>query len=205
MLVCGVDEAGRGSMLGPLVIAGVLISKSKIRRLSAMGVRDSKRLSAGQRELMYKKIVGIADGYCVSKIGPGTIDRSVQKHGLNDLEARYMAKIIARLQPDVSYVDSCDVNPRRFGRKVSRMSQSPRVNSHHGADAKYVIVSAASIVAKVSRDREIMRLRRMHDVGSGYPSDAKTVRFVRDYIGENDSVPPFVRASWKPVRAMLSS
>jgi len=200
-----VDEAGRGSMLGPLVIAGVSIPKSKIRRLSSMGIRDSKKLSAKQRERLYKKIIEFADSYCVSKISPRTIDRSVRKHELNSLEARYMAKVITKLNPDVSYVDSCDVDPKRFGRKVSGLSKGTKVHSRHKADSKYVIVSAASIVAKVSRDREISRLRRRHDVGSGYPSDSRTVRFVRDYVGENNSVPPFVRASWRPVRAMLSS
>jgi len=204
VLVCGVDEAGRGSMLGPLVIAGVSIPKSKIRRLSSMGIRDSKRLSAGQRERLYKKIIEFADSYCVSKISPRTIDRSVRKHELNSLEARYMAKVITKLNPDVSYVDSCDVDPKRFGRRVSGLSNGARVHSRHRADSRYVIVSAASIVAKVSRDREISRLRRRHDVGSGYPSDSRTVRFVRDYVGKNSSVPPFVRASWRPVRAMLS-
>lgn len=205
MLVCGVDEAGRGSMLGPLVIAGVSVPKSKIRRLSSMGIKDSKQLSARQREQFYKKIIEFADGYCVSKINPKTIDRSVHRHELNNLEAKYMARVITKLNPDVSYVDSCDVNPKRFGRKVSRLSNSTRVHSHHRADAKYVIVSAASIIAKVSRDREISRLKKRHDVGSGYPSDSKTVKFVRDYVDENNSVPPFVRASWRPVRAMLNS
>ncbi len=205
MLVCGVDEAGRGSMLGPLVIAGVSIPRSRIRRLSSMGVRDSKQLSAKRRAQLYKKIIEFADDYYVSTISPRTIDRSVHRHELNRLEAKYMARVIARLRPDVSYVDSCDVNPKRFGSEVSRLSENRKVHSHHRADAKYAIVSAASIIAKVSRDREISRLKRRHDVGSGYPSDSKTVKFVRDYIGENNSVPPFVRTSWRPVRAMLSS
>ena len=204
MLVCGVDDAGRGSMLGPLVIAGVMIQKSKIRRLSSMGVKDSKQLSAARRDILYKRITEIADGCYVSRIGPRTIDRSVQRHDLNNLEARYMAKVIARLRPDVSYVDSCDVNPKRFGRKVSDMSKSPRVHSYHKADARYAVVSAASIVAKVSRDRAISRLRKRHDVGSGYPSDSRTVGFVQGYIDANGSVPDFVRASWRPVREMMS-
>ena len=191
-------------MLGPLVIAGVSIPKSKIRKLSSMGVRDSKKLSAKRRVQLYKKIIEFADDYYVSKINPRTIDRSVHKHELNSLEAKYMARVITRLRPDVSYVDSCDVNPKRFGREVSRLSRNNKVRSYHKADSKYVIVSAASIIAKVSRDREISRLNKKHDVGSGYPSDSKTVKFVRDYIGENSSVPPFVRASWRPVRTMLN-
>ena len=205
VLVCGVDEAGRGSMLGPLVIAGVSVTRSKIQRLHSMGIKDSKQLSAKRRELLYEKIIEFADDYYISKINPRTIDRSVDKHQLNRLEAKYMARVITKLCPDVSYVDSCDVNQMRFGREVSRLSHSAKVHSYHKADAKYVIVSAASIVAKVSRDREIHRLRQRHDVGSGYPSDSRTRKFVKDYINTNQSVPSFVRSSWKPVKIMLNS
>ena len=205
MLICGVDEAGRGAMLGPLVIAGVCIPKSKIRKLSFMGIKDSKQLSPKQREQLYKKIIEFADDYRVSKINPKTIDKSVNRHELNNLEAIYMAKIISKLDPDVSYVDSCDVNPKRFGRKISNLTDCSKVHSHHRADAKYVIVSAASIIAKVSRDREILRLKKKHAVGSGYPSDSKTVQFVKNYIHQNSTVPTFVRTSWKPVKRMLNS
>lgn len=205
VLVCGVDEAGRGAMLGPLVVAGISVPKSKIKKLASMGIKDSKLLSPSQRLVLYKKIIKFADGCYVSRINPKTIDKSVARHKLNDLEAKYMAKVILKLNPDVSYVDSCDVNPKRFGKKISDLSKSPRVRSYHKADTKYVIVSAASIVAKVCRDREIARLKKRHAVGSGYPSDARTVRFVRNYIKKNKCAPEFVRTSWKPVRLMLGS
>ncbi len=203
MQVCGVDDAGRGSLLGPLVIAGVLISRSKIGRLSRMGVRDSKRLSPSKREHLYGMITEAADGYCISRIGPGTIDRSVRRHLLNRLEARYMARVISRLGPGVSYVDSCDVNPARFGREVSMLSNNSRVRSYHHADDRFAVVSAASIIAKVSRDKEIAKLRKKYDVGSGYPSDPRTINFVRRYISENSEAPVFARASWLPVRRMM--
>ncbi len=205
MLVCGVDEAGRGAMLGPLVVAGVAISKSKIKKLASMGIKDSKQLSPKQRNLLYKKIIEFADDYYISKINPKTIDRSVNRHELNNLEAKYMAKVISKLHADMSFVDSCDVNPKRFGRKISSLTGNSKIHSHHKADAKYVIVSAASIIAKVSRDKEILRLKKKHAVGSGYPSDSTTVQFVKYYIEENNSVPDFVRRSWKPVQALLNS
>lgn len=204
MLVCGVDEAGRGSMLGPLVVAGVAVSKDKIPKLRALGIRDSKALSAKHRLTIYKRILDIADAYSVYRISPGKIDRSVSRHELNMLEAKYMARIVAKLTADVSYVDSCDVNPRRFGTHISRMSNR-KIRSYHKADARFAVVAAASIVAKVRRDREITLLKKTNDVGSGYPSDSKTVRFVRRYIRHNNAAPPFARASWKPVRAMLNS
>jgi len=202
--VCGVDEAGRGSLVGPLVIAGVSINQSKIRKLKSMGVRDSKKLTPSQREKLYKKIIKFADNYYVAKINPPTIDRSVNKHDLNNLEAKYMAKVISKLNPNISYVDSCDVNPSRFGKKISKLAKNNIVKSYHHADSKFVIVSAASIIAKVNRDRAIQNLRKKHNIGSGYPSDPKTKRFVKNYYHNMNKIPNFVRSSWKPVRIMLN-
>lgn len=203
MQVCGVDEAGRGSLVGPLVIAGVTISKSKLRALKKMGIRDSKELNPAARELLYKKIIKFVDEYYVAKVFPKTIDTSVKRHDLNGLEAKYMAKVISKLNPGISYVDSCDVNPSRFGKVVSQKSNS-KVRSYHKADSRFVIVSTASIIAKVQRDREIAKLRKKHDLGSGYPSDKKTIHFVRAYIHKTRQVPDFVRKSWKPVQLILS-
>lgn len=203
MLICGVDEAGRGSLLGPLVIAGVSLKRSKIKKLSSMGIRDSKKLTPAARERLYKKIIEYADDYYIARINPKTIDRSVKKHQLNLLEAKYMAKVIAKLKPNISYVDSCDVNPKRFGKEINKMAKSGKIRSYHHADSRFVIVSAASIVAKVNRDKAIAKLRKVHDLGSGYPSDKKTINFVSKYISDKKEIPSFVRKSWKPVQAML--
>ena len=204
MIVCGVDDAGRGSVLGPLVIAGISIERSRIKYLSEIGVRDSKQLNPARRENLYGKIIGIVDDYYVAKISPRLIDQSVRKNQLNNLEAQYMAKVISKLKPDSSYVDSCDVNPIRFGKKISKLAQSGRIYSRHHADSKFAVVSAASIIAKVNRDREIDKLRKKYDLGSGYPSDSKTMRFVRNWIFTYKQTPQFVRASWKPVKILLN-
>ena len=203
MLICGVDEAGRGSLLGPLVIAGVSLKRSKIRKLSSMGIKDSKKLTPAARERLYKKIIEYADDYYIARINPKTIDRSVKKHQLNFLEAKYMAKVIAKLKPNISYVDSCDVNPKRYGKEINKMAKCGKIRSYHHADSRFVIVSAASIVAKVNRDKTIAKLRKKHDLGSGYPSDKKTINFVSKYISDKKEIPSFVRKSWKPVQAML--
>ena len=204
MLVCGVDDAGRGSLLGPLVIAGLTIERSKIRKLSKIGVRDSKKLSPKAREELYKKIIEIADDYYIARIPPKSIDKSVKNHNLNNLEAKYMAKVVSKLNPPISYVDSCDVNPSRFGKEISRLSDKRKIRSYHHADSRFIIVSAASILAKVSRDRSIARLQKKHPVGSGYPSDSKTISFVKNYVSKHRSLPTFVRSSWKPVQNIMN-
>lgn len=203
MQICGIDDAGRGSMLGPLVISGISVEKRKLRKLTALGVKDSKKLSPKNRELLYKKIIELADDYYIVKIPPRSIDASVKKHGLNELEAKYMAKVVSKLDPDTSYVDSCDVNPTRFGKEISKLSNNHKIKSYHYADSRFVIVSAASILAKVTRDKAIERLRKNHDLGSGYPSDSKTVKFVAKYYESNHSMPTFVRKSWKPTQKIL--
>ena len=203
MQICGVDDAGRGSLLGPLVIAGISLDKRKLKQLSSLGVKDSKKLSPKSREELYKKIIKLADDYYVAKITPRSIDASVKKHCLNGLEAKYMAKVVSKLNPDTSYVDSCDVNPKRFGKEISKLSENSKIKSYHHADSKFVIVSAASIIAKVTRDRAIARLRKTHDLGSGYPSDSVTVKFVTKYYKKHHSMPSFVRKSWKPVQKII--
>jgi len=202
MQVCGVDEAGRGSMLGPLVVAGITISRSKINLLKKLGVRDSKKLSPVARESLYKKIIEVVDDYHVIRIPPRIIDKSVSNHSLNHLEAKYMAKVISKLSPSTAFVDSCDVNSKRFGKEISKLTSNTKIRSYHHADSKFITVSAASILAKVSRDRAITRLSKKHDIGSGYPSDPKTKVFVKKSIRRNQNL-TFLRKSWKPVKILM--
>jgi ribonuclease HII len=202
MLVCGVDEAGRGSMIGPLVIAGISIKQTRLKALSQLGVRDSKKLTPPAREKLYKKITKMADDYAVTKLSPKQIDAFVEKHQLNHLEATHMAKIIKKLEPSVSYVDACDVNAPRFGSNLDALAHTGTIKAYHHADSRFVIVSAASIIAKVTRDRAISRLDKQYSLGSGYPSDAKTVSFVRQWFSKHGEVPGFVRKSWAPVRQL---
>ena len=205
MQICGVDDAGRGSMIGPLVIAGIRIEKKNISKLRKLGVRDSKKLSSKKRDLLYKEILKIVDSYHVIRIPPRTIDKYVFEHNLNHLEAKKMAEVISNLNPDISYVDSCDVNAARFGREISDLSNKSKVKSYHYADSRFIVVSAASIIAKVSRDRTIARLNKNSNLGSGYPSDKKTVNYVKKLVSSKKPLPLHVRQSWKPVQKILNS
>ena len=203
MKICGIDDAGRGSMIGPLVIAGITIEKKNLKKLKSLGVRDSKKLTRKSREILYKKIIKNVDDYYVVKIPPKTIDHSVFKHNLNHLEAKNMAKIVTKLNPAVSYVDSCDVDYKRFGKEISLLSSKAKIKSYHHADSRFVAVAAASIIAKVTRDRAIHRLNKNFDLGSGYPSDKKTIKSIKKLLSNNKSE-SFIRFSWKPVQKITS-
>ena len=163
---------------------------------------DSKKLSPAAREHLYKKIIEVVDDYYVVRIPPGIIDKSVSTHSLNHLEAKYMAKVISKLSPSTAFVDSCDVNSKRFGKEISKLTTNTKIRSYHHADSKFITVSAASILAKVSRDRAIARLAKKYDVGSGYPSDPKTKIFVKKSIRRNQNL-TFLRKSWKPVKILM--
>ena len=112
-----------------------------------------------------------------------------------------MRKIIGDSNPDVSYIDCIDVKPERFKNEIEKFQNNLKVVAEHGADDKYAIVSAASIVAKVERDMEINKIKKeFKDIGSGYPSDPKTISFLKN-TPYND-LPDFVRRSWATVERM---
>jgi ribonuclease HII len=206
MIVAGIDEAGRGSVLGPMVVAGITIKRSKLKQLRTLGVIDSKKLTPKNRERLYREILKVADDYYIHIVKPADIDRSVATRALNSLEAVTMATVINRLRPQLAYVDSCDVNPERFRKAIlSTLTCKARVDSRHHADSENVAVSAASILAKVRRDREIAKLKRKSgNIGSGYPSDKRTMGFVKRWIRKHKKAPKFARSSWKPVKQFLN-
>jgi ribonuclease HII len=118
-----------------------------------------------------------------------------------------MAAVIDRMDADEIYVDSCDVNPARYRDSMERhlVTKPRKLHSMHHADSSNIVVSAASIVAKITRDREIQEIRNAYGrgIGSGYPSDEKTMRFIRRWVAKNGQAPEFARKSWKPLRIML--
>lgn len=206
MLVAGVDDAGRGSIIGPLVIAGVLMHEEDIARLVQLGVKDSKLLSPHRREILAAEIKRIAKNYAVMKLTPREIDRVVETgrklHKLNRLEAQTMAKVIETLKPDIAYVDASDVLEERFKEHIlEELSFQIPIISEHKADRKYPVVSAASIIAKVERDKEIAELASKYgDLGCGYPTDQKTLEFLQECLKKFGEYPEFVRKSWKPAK-----
>lgn len=209
MRVCGVDDAGRGPVIGPLVIAGISIEASKIQYLKALGVRDSKVLTAAVRNRLSKDIPGLVDDLHVVELEAYELDRVVNRapkfQRLNRLEAKAMAKVIERLKPDVAYVDSSDTRTERFKNDIlDCLSFRPRLISEHKADVNYPVVSAASILAKVRRDQRILEIQEQYgDFGSGYVTDPKTLQFLRNYFRDEGDFPPIVRRSWKTLRHIV--
>ena len=197
------DEAGKGSVLGPMVVAAVGISSEDI--LADIRVRDSKVLSVKERERLYallRKKCRVA----TVKLDALEIDIIRQDMTLNEAIARAHAQVIAKLSPEFAFVDACDVNAFRYADMVKNHLKLPcEIVSEHHADEKFPVVSAASIIAKVTRDRAISTLAKKYGrIGSGYPSDPVTIRFLNSYIDEHRVPPPIARKSWKTVTAILA-
>lgn len=196
MIVCGIDEAGRGSFIGPMVIAGVAIQEFDLPYLEKCGVRDSKLLTPHKREQLYNTILEHATGYVITRVQPNTIDNSVLFHALTDLEMKRMAKIITVIEAGRYYVDSCYADEELFGRRLAMLSGCSTIHSHSKADARFTVVAAASILAKVARDRSVSNIRRRYPVGSGYPGDKRSSLSVARLYKETGVFPSFVRKSW---------
>ncbi len=206
-VICGIDEAGRGPVLGPMVICGVCFLKSKLGLLTEIGVKDSKKLSTKRRSELAKIIKENCKTYIAKVIGAQEIDaREKNKITLNRLEELKMAEIINELKPDVIYIDAADVIEDRFTTSIQALlNYSPKkITSKHKADDLYPIVSASSIIAKDMRDRLIEELKeRYGDFGSGYPSDVRSTTFLRDWIRKNKKAPPIARKSWETTKKII--
>jgi len=199
-----VDEAGKGSVLGPMVVAAVGIPSEDV--LSDLEVQDSKLLSPKMREhlsVIIRKRFRVA----TVRIDAHEIDEIRTGITMNVCVARAHAKVIDKLSASVAYVDACDVNAFRYADTVkSFLEHRCEIVSEHRADQTFKVVSAASIIAKVTRDRAIKTLAKKYgNIGSGYPSDPVTIAFLSAYFDKHKCPPPIARKSWKTVTTMLAN
>ena len=209
MRIAGVDEAGRGCAIGPLVIAAALFEEETLPALKELGVKDSKKLSPKKREKLAKEIKKHALDYRVYEVQPRVIDkvvfRSQPLRRLNYLETMIMAKLIRELKPDIVHMDPPDVDNLRCAEQVkSVIKYKLEVICEPRADDKYTSTGAASIHAKVTRDQRIKELCEKHgDFNSGYASDKKTQKFIEEYFLQNKECPDYMRASWATIQRHL--
>jgi ribonuclease HII len=206
MKIMGVDEAGRGAVLGNLVIAGVSFKKADEAQLIKLGVKDSKKLTAKKREALFPKIMNLCKECKIIEVEPQEIDDSVFdiKSNLNLLEINKICEIINTIQPSIVYIDALTSDANKFADTLKRylVQRHITIIAENNADELYPIVSAASIIAKVTRDHSLNKLKKEFDlphIGSGYPSDPKTIDALHQWIKVGD-IPPFVRKSWQTLK-----
>lgn len=207
MKICGIDEARRGPVIGPLVISGILIDEAKVPELKKIGVKDSKLLSPKQREKLFDQILKIVDDYKIISISAQEIDsRASVGLNINQLEALKCAEIIKALKPDIAYVDS-PTSPKasKFAEMIS--ASLPKdlhvdIIAEHKADVNHVEAGAASIISKVTGDREIEKIKKEigMDFGSGYPADPITKKFVKEHW--ENALAKYIRKSWGTIKEL---
>ena len=212
-MITGIDEAGRGAVIGPLVVAGVTVRKQDERKLKEMGCKDSKVLSPKRREELARKIEKVATKIIVMRIQPCTID-DYRAGGINldKIEAMKMAQIIGMNMDgpkNVTYVDALTQNPKRFEQTILmylKRDDAEMVVRNY-MDESVVVVSAASIIAKTERDSAIEDIKRKVgvDFGVGYPHDARTIEFIDSLVKQRKELPAFVRKSWVTTQNIIES
>ncbi len=201
-IIAGIDEAGRGSVIGPMVIAGIIIED--VNTLLNISIKDSKKLSPRKREIVFNRIIENVKGYHIEVINAEVIDRKRKYETLNDIEVEAMINIIEKLKPNIVQIGSPQNNAKSFIEKITRKIKNIEIISVHNAEDIFPTVAAASILAKVTRDRIITELKKYYgDFGSGYPSDMKTINFIINSIRKNQ-IPNIIRKSWKTFTNLLS-
>jgi ribonuclease HII len=209
--VMGIDEAGRGAVIGPLVVCGLVIEDDKEEELRKIRVKDSKELKPEKREELAEKIEKIADNIIVLQVSACTID-SMRRSGinLNQIEAMKMADAINMLLPEKVIIDLPGYNSKKFKdflfSKLDEEAKKAEFILENYADKNYPVVSAASIIAKVERDKKINQLKKEfnYDFGVGYSHDERTIAFLEKLARENNGrMPRNVRTTWETVQEII--
>ena len=212
MLKLGIDEAGRGPVVGPLVIAGCLIDEKLERKLKKLGVKDSKMLTKKKREELEVKIKELAETFEIIIIPPVEIE-SKNEHGikLNELEAIAAAEIINRINKgfnEIKIIIDCP-NPKTDTWRdivLSKISEKSNITllCEHKADVNHITTSAASILAKCVRDKEMKVLNEKYgNMGSGYCHDPVTIKFIEENLTKYEAEGIF-RKTWVTWKEAIS-
>lgn len=210
--VVGVDEAGKGPVIGSLVVAVSIINLEKEEDfdsyqedLKKLGVKDSKLLKPEKRKEVYEQLKDMMDVKFL-QITPSVIDDHNRKgKTLMNLQVTSLVDLLEDIRPDVIYIDALTANPRKFGEDLqTQLSFRCKVISENKADAKYPIVGAASIVAKELREQEIAQIKENLniDCGSGYCHDPKTIAFLQANW-QNEEYSFIIRKSWATYKDLM--
>ena len=209
MLIAGVDEAGRGPVLGPMVLAICVIDKNREEELVELGVKDSKQLSKEERGRQFPLIKTIAAEFASVCIQPLELDELMIRKSLNEIEAMKIGYLLNNLKhkPELVIVDSPDTIAANFGKRIQKyLNFETKLKTEHKADVNHPVASAASVLAKVERDLEIEKLAAIHgNIGSGYSHDPVTRQFLEEFVKTHNALPDYCRKQWMTGQNMLNA
>ena len=209
--ICGVDEAGRGAVLGPLILASCTITKDQEDFFKNAGVKDSKLVLKKKRSDLFKLIIENVVEYRIMVIPAEELNVLMNRYSLNEIEAQKTVEIIKLLKTPIQklILDCPDTQTEKYKKRmihnfnISKYDfKTIEILSEHKADLNHISVSCASILAKVIRDKLIHEL--IGSEISGYSSDSKTINFIKNYILENKKIPPFARDKWETINKIIT-
>jgi len=206
--VLGIDEAGRGPVVGSMFIGGFLVEEEDLESVEELGVKDSKKLSDMKRENLRGRLEEFGDVF-LEEITADDIDDLREVMSLNEIELKGFADLIERAEPDKVIMDLPEPDGDRFIGKVKDLLDSNGegidFTAEHGADDTFPVVSAASIVAKSARESHVEELHRKYgyEFASGYPHDKPTIECLEKFVEEKGELPPETRLSWSTAERIL--
>lgn len=205
--VLGIDEAGRGPVVGSMFIGGFLVDKEDLEELENLGVKDSKKLSDKKRERLRDEIEDVGEVF-LKEFTADDIDDLREVMSLNEIELKGFADIVDRARPEEVFMDLPEPNAERFIGKVrDLMDHEEDIDfvAEHGADDTFPVVSAASIAAKSARESHVDELKKKYgyDFKSGYPHDEPTINFLKEHLEEYGQLPDETRLSWSTAERIL--
>ncbi len=209
-LLAGVDEAGRGCVLGPMIMALCTISEDQNKYFKDLGVKDSKLVPKKKRAELFEIIKKEVKEYKIIVVPAEELNVLMNRYSLNEIEAQKTAEMISllKIRPDDIILDSPDTIESKYKQRIIDNLRNikfdlgkSKVISEHKADLNYICAGCASILAKVTRDTLMNSL-----VGfelSGYSSDPKTIDYLKKYILEHKKIPDFARSKWETINNVM--
>ena len=208
-LVLGIDEAGRGPVVGSLFVCGALVNEKNEYKLKKLGVKDSKLLTEDEREFMASELPKILEDFVVKEITASQIDKLMKSINLNVIEMQIFAKVIEELKPNKVIIDLPEKNGEKFVLKVKKFLD-PKIYekiefiAENKADENYPVVSAASILAKSAREKHVKKLYEKYGYfRTGYPHDEDTIKMLEEYVKKYKKLPPDARKCWSTSKKIL--
>ncbi|MFB6116705.1 MAG: ribonuclease HII [Candidatus Nanosalina sp.] len=206
--ILGIDEAGRGPVIGSMFIGGFMINEEDIEKLEDLGVKDSKKLSDSKREDIRGRLESVGEVF-LQEFTASTLDDMMDVMTINEIELKGFADVIDLAEPDKVVMDLPEPDGERFIGKVKDLMDTDHHDvefvAEHGADDKFPVVSAASIVAKSARESHVEKLHEKYgyDFASGYPHDKPTIEFLERYLDQEDELPSETRKAWSTAQRLL--
>jgi ribonuclease HII len=211
----GIDDAGRGPVIGPMILAGVLLDEKEEKYLKSIGVKDSKAITQKRREFLEEKIKEKAETFEITLTFPDEIEnQNINGVKLNEVEAIECAKIINKINKENSEINvilDCPspslVKWADYLKIHIKNLSNLEISCEHKADRNHVSVAAASILAKCMREREMKKLKEKYgnEIGSGYTSDPLTQKFLTKYAHKyrNEGIFRKTWITWKKAVKVL--